>query len=194
MMVLYLMMNLSVKIINRTISILKLIILYLGTVNLIADTYYYFEAIASKSGGNLDLEVNAKMLDTILTDVDSYYVSNELQEVEVTSTLIPEKYSIPLESTVSSGSNMTNDSNVTVSNSSSESIGVPSIQQVIVKTLGGGAPFSLGLLGAETLYITYGAPAKEVQDALNDMPFLHPNMAQVTEQLASGMYSLDINK
>lgn len=128
--------------------------------------------VGSKSGGGLDLQVNAKMMQTTLTDVVSNFVTNEMQSIEISSTLIPEAYTIPLNYTVGTDMNGTNATGV--------------VQTVLIESLGFTAPFSLSLYGAHTVYIGFGAAAEEVQTALNDLPFLYPNMVTVTEILAAG--------
>lgn len=133
-------------------------------------------AVGSKSGGGLDLQVNAKLMQTSLTDIASSFVANELQAVEISSTLIPEAYTIALNySANSAGTNGTNTTGAT-----------GAVQTVLITSLGFNAPFSLSLYGAQTAYIGYGATAGEVEAALNDLPFLYPNMVSVSESLAAG--------
>lgn len=64
---------------------------------------YYIEAISSKSGGNLDISINAVMLDTYLTDSVSNLVTNEIQEIEIKSTITPEEILISFNSTPTNG-------------------------------------------------------------------------------------------
>jgi hypothetical protein len=48
--------------------------------------------VASKSGGGLSIQVNAKLFETFLTDKDSVYVVNDIQDIEINSTIISESY------------------------------------------------------------------------------------------------------
>lgn len=48
--------------------------------------------VGSKSKGNLTVGVNAKMLDTTLTDEVTSNVLNEIQEIEIKSLIIGESY------------------------------------------------------------------------------------------------------
>lgn len=48
--------------------------------------------IASKKSGNLSLAVNGKMFNTMLTDQATTFASNEIQEIEINSTIVPESY------------------------------------------------------------------------------------------------------
>jgi hypothetical protein len=52
---------------------------------------YYLEAVASKNA-NVDLKINAKMLDTNLVDIISANVLNEIQEIEIKSTIVSESF------------------------------------------------------------------------------------------------------
>jgi len=49
------------------------------------------EAVGSKSS-NVDLQINAKMLDTDLIDLISSNVQNEIQEIEIKSTIVSESF------------------------------------------------------------------------------------------------------
>lgn len=51
---------------------------------------YYLQAIASKQGGLLNCDLNAKMYTTSLAGKTSSMVKVETQEIEVSSTIIPE--------------------------------------------------------------------------------------------------------
>ena len=53
---------------------------------------YFFMAAASKKGGSLALSVNAKMFDTTLYDAVSAFVLNEVQTIEISSTIVAEAY------------------------------------------------------------------------------------------------------
>lgn len=131
---------------------------------------YYFEAVGSKSGGGLNLKVKAKLLDTHLTEKDSGFVQNEIQEIEITSTIIPEAY------TITPGVGSLNASNDTTS--------MGEAQSIVIESIAGEAPFAFEFYGARSVLIEYGASAELVQAALNDMPILQPNHVQVTEELA----------
>jgi hypothetical protein len=63
-----------------------------GNLNLEANKFYYIEVVASRAGGNLNLALNAKMFNTVLTDKVSAFVKNEIQDVEINSTIILESY------------------------------------------------------------------------------------------------------
>ena len=102
---------------------------------------YYFLAVASKANSKVDLQINAKMMQTKLTDAESFWVKNEVQEIEITSTKIPEAYTLTLTPNAT-----VNDTGVT---------GV--VQEVQIQSLGSNAPFTLALYGAETSYVAFGA-------------------------------------
>lgn len=53
---------------------------------------YYFEAIGSKQAGSFNLSINARMFETTLTDKVSYNVKNEIQIIEINSTIVPEEF------------------------------------------------------------------------------------------------------
>lgn len=50
------------------------------------------EVIASSNGGDLRVQLNAAMLDTVLTNQVSSNVVNEIQTVEITSTITFESF------------------------------------------------------------------------------------------------------
>jgi hypothetical protein len=52
---------------------------------------HYFEVVASSSSG-LRIQLNAKMLDTVLVDTVSSNVLNEVQEIEISSDIIKESF------------------------------------------------------------------------------------------------------
>ena len=111
------------------------------------------------------------MFDTKLTDKDSGYVKNEYQEIEISSTLIPEAYTIKYE-------------NLNANNTKVSGTGV--IQSIVVKS-SSSSPFSLNLYGVNTAMIDFGAAASVVEKALNDMPMMYPNLATVTEETDAGI-------
>lgn len=53
---------------------------------------YYFEVITSVQNKALETKVNVQMLNTSLTDKDSSRVSNEWQDIQIDSTIVPEAY------------------------------------------------------------------------------------------------------
>lgn len=53
---------------------------------------YFFQAVASRSTGLLSLAINGKMFSTSLTNQSSAYVTNEVQEIEISSNIFPESY------------------------------------------------------------------------------------------------------
>ena len=53
---------------------------------------YYLEAVASKNGGLLSLDINAKILNTDLTDKLSSNIQNEIQEIDINSTVSLESF------------------------------------------------------------------------------------------------------
>jgi hypothetical protein len=61
------------------------------TVTLQASQRYYVKLVASIQGGLLSASANAKMFDSKLSGKVSSMVKNEVQEIEITSTTIPEK-------------------------------------------------------------------------------------------------------
>ena len=48
--------------------------------------------IASKQLGSLNLAVNVRMLQTALTGQVSAFVFNEMQEIEISSNIVPQSY------------------------------------------------------------------------------------------------------
>ena len=48
--------------------------------------------IASKQLGSLNLAVNVRMLQTALTGQVSVFVFNEMQEIEISSNIVPQSY------------------------------------------------------------------------------------------------------
>lgn len=53
---------------------------------------YYLEAVASKNGGLLSLDINAKNLNTDLIDKISSNIQNEIQDIEINSTVSLESF------------------------------------------------------------------------------------------------------
>ena len=51
---------------------------------------YYIEAVASKQGGGLKFDLNVKMFTSTLNGKVSYMVKTEVQEVEISSVIVPE--------------------------------------------------------------------------------------------------------
>lgn len=124
--------------------------------------------MASKQSCGLKLSVDAKLLETFLTESASALVVNEVQDIEVSSTIVPEAYTISLGEP---------------SNATEDAMGV--VQSVIIS---GQAPFSLGLYGVSSMFINYDSEASIVQDILNDMPIFYPNLVTVSKALANGKF------
>ena len=59
---------------------------------------YYMEAIATASSGKLSIKVNAQMFDTGLTDQISGNIQNEVQTININSSIVYESYVIQIES------------------------------------------------------------------------------------------------
>lgn len=108
------------------------------------------------------------MLETKLTETESGYARNEHQEIEISSTLVPEAYTIQVNSQDTNGTT-----------------GAGVVQSIVVRSASP-SPFSLSLYGANTVMIDFGASASVVQQALNDMPMMYPNLATVTEEMDAG--------
>ena len=53
---------------------------------------YYLEAVSSRQGGGLKLNINTKMYSTTLNGKTSKMVKTEIQEIEISSTVIPESF------------------------------------------------------------------------------------------------------
>ncbi|CAF1494155.1 unnamed protein product, partial [Didymodactylos carnosus] len=53
------------------------------------NTNYYFQAIGSRSGGGLQLSVQARMHETLLTGTTSSLVQNEIQNINVSASVTP---------------------------------------------------------------------------------------------------------
>ena len=113
-------------------------------------------------------------MDTFLTEEDSAFVKNEVQEIDITSTLISETYKITLDQSYSAPEVNANTTGV--------------VQTVLIESKGYNAPFILSLYDTQTIILEMGATADDVQAALNDLPFLYPNLATVEESLAEGNY------
>jgi len=142
-----------------------------GSLVLQADTYYYFEAVASKSAAApsalLDLSVDAKLFTTSLTDADSANVLNSVQTIDVNSTIVPEAYAISLIQGFS--------------NSPASTAPLGSVQDLLIQ---GQSAFTLGIYNFPTLPLAYNSEAVLVQKALNDLPFFYPNLVTVTKALS----------
>ena len=80
--------------------------------------------VASKQSGRLNISINATMFQTGLTDQMSAFVFNEIQEIEISSTIVLESYSISY-------------ANLVASNSQTE------IQSIQIQSSGFEAPFLL---------------------------------------------------
>jgi len=93
-----------------------------------------------------------------------------VQKINISSTKIPEAYTI--EQGVSSDTNFTNTTDSGV------------IQTLLVSQINGEAPFQLSFYGVKSVLIAFGASAKTLQDALNDMPLLQPDHVKVEENIA----------
>ena len=52
------------------------------------------EVVASKKGGSLSIAINAKNLNTDLTDKVSSNIQNDIQDIEISSTIVLESYVI----------------------------------------------------------------------------------------------------
>ena len=114
------------------------------------------------------------MMDTSLTEEDSAFVKNEVQEINIDSNMIPEGYKIALDP----------DYTAPVTADAANATGV--VQQVLIESLGFDAPFVLSLFDTQTVFINMGASAEDVAIALNDMPFLAEYQVLVEEGLAEG--------
>ena len=53
---------------------------------------YFFQAVATKQSGGLNLAINGKMFDTSLTSDVTTNVQNEKQKIVIKSTIVPESY------------------------------------------------------------------------------------------------------
>ncbi|CAF0756351.1 unnamed protein product [Brachionus calyciflorus] len=130
-----------------------------GTKNLEGGNKYYIEAVSSRQGGSLSIAINAIMLDTYLTDSVSNLVTNEIQEIEINSTLIPESYviSIPAPGTINT---------------------LAEIQEITLNS-SSKSPFVLSFDGAHTTPLDFDSNELIIQSALNDLPTLGPNSVTV---------------
>ena len=61
------------------------------TIALQATKSYYIKVVASKQGGSLKLSVNAKMYNSSLNSKVSSFIKTEVQDIEITSTIVTEK-------------------------------------------------------------------------------------------------------
>lgn len=52
------------------------------------------EAVASRKAGSLSIAINAKNLNTDLTDKVSSNIQNDVQDIEISSTIVLESYVI----------------------------------------------------------------------------------------------------
>ncbi|CAF0710276.1 unnamed protein product [Brachionus calyciflorus] len=155
---------------QTSLNKLVLIDLSSGSINtkaikfLEANKKYYIEAVSSKSRGSLILEINAKMLDTVLTDSVSNKVQNEIQEIEIDSVVTMEEYLINF-------NNSTTD-------------GVQEVQEIRINS-SLKAPFVLSFDGAQTAQLDFQSTDLDVLRALSDLPTLGANLVNVNETLSA---------
>ena len=109
------------------------------------------------------------MLTTILTDTQSSNVLNSIQDIEVNSTIVPEAYTISLTQGFS--------------NIATSPPPTGSVQDILIQ---GQSPFTLGIYGMPTQPLAYNSDALLVQQALNDLPFFHPNLVKEVSKAQSG--------
>ena len=148
------------------------------------------------------------MLDTDLTDKDSASVLNEKQQVEITSSVSLEGYKITFTETPTTSSSLINGTSASTTNeilatettdssdetfadqttspSGSDKPEAGTIQEFSVQSKTGAVPFVLSLFGASTRMLEFGVDAKYVTEALNDMPMMYPNLANVTDASQPG--------
>ena len=121
---------------------------------------YLLESIAS-GASLLSVNINARLLDTSLIDQISVNVKNEIQDLDLTSTIVLDGHSIKTDTL-------------------SVTSGVSEIQTVQIKSING-AQYALGFDQVETYTLNFEATALDVQKALNDLPTLSPNLVTVTQ-------------
>ncbi len=110
------------------------------------------------------------MYETRLTSDDSVFVTNEEQTIQISSFVTDEKYQIEYYDRIQPNSSTVN------------SLG--ELQSLTMNQTG--SKFILEFMGAYTALLKYGVRASELQDALNDLPTLQPNLVKVTERFGQG--------
>ena len=101
------------------------------------------------------------MFDTALTSKDTVYATNAVQFISISSVGGDESYTIDYDDWTVNTARLGEQQSVTVSSSVSK--------------------FVLRFMGVSTAELKYGLPVKSIQDALNDLPVLYPNLTTVTE-------------
>ncbi|CAF0814130.1 unnamed protein product, partial [Brachionus calyciflorus] len=125
-----------------------------------AGKLYYFEAKASSTSGIFSLKVNGRLYETSLVDTVSSNVINELQNIEIKSTITNEDFSIDYK-LLTTGT------------------GVSEIQKITLNSSIPNAQYILSFRGVETIPIEFDSTSLIVQNALNDLPSISPNLVTV---------------
>jgi hypothetical protein len=112
------------------------------------------------------------MFDTALTSKDTVYATNAVQFISISSVGGDESYTIDYDDWTVNTARLGEQQSVTVSSSVSK--------------------FVLRFMGVSTAELKYGLPVKSIQDALNDLPVLYPNLTTVTETFDPSGMCLDL--
>ncbi|CAM2722167.1 unnamed protein product [Rotaria socialis] len=127
------------------------------------NTNYYLFGIGARIGGNLTMSIQARMYETILTAGISSLVTNEIQRIDINTTVINERQSLVY--TINSTSN-----------------GTSEMQTISVDN----SIFQIGFRGAYTGLLNGQPTAAIVQAALNDLATIYPLSVRV--QLTGSFY------
>ena len=127
--------------------------------------------MASTNTVEFELQLNAIMFETSLTDKDTSLATNELQEVKISSVKNIESYDIKYRSDF---------------REIAPKIGLAERQNIVMTVSDQVNTFSLRFMGVDTRILNYGVSAYEIEKALNDLPTLQPNLVFVTETFSIG--------
>ncbi|CAF1349598.1 unnamed protein product, partial [Rotaria sp. Silwood1] len=127
------------------------------------NTNYYLLCLGSRIGGNLSISIQARMHETTLTAGTSSLVTNEIQRIDINTTVTNEKQSLVY--TMNSTSN-----------------GTAEVQTIAVDN----STFQIGFYGVYTGVLNGRPTASIVQTALNDLPTIYPLSVRV--QSTSTLY------
>ena len=136
--------------------------------------------VGSKSKGNLTAGVNAKMLDTALTDEVTSNVLNEIQEIEIKSLIIGESYVsffyLFIFIKVSIKTKFFTTKTIDYKNLA-KGAGKSEMQQIKIYSVSQSQNgFRLKYDGAQTIPLTSSSTSNDIKQALNDLPTLYPNL------------------
>ncbi|CAF3664415.1 unnamed protein product [Rotaria sordida] len=120
------------------------------------DTNYYLFCVGSRVNGYLRLGIQARIYETTLTAETSSFVLNEIQQIDINSTIVSERQQIVYTT------NLTN--------------GTSEVQSLEVDS----STFQIGFRGVYTAIFTGRPTAITIQTALNDLPSIFPLSVSVS--------------